>query len=47
MASMIDLRGLCGDWDDLTEPFLQLLMLVKAINEEFFLVKEVGEEIEF
>lgn len=37
----------CGAEDDLNEPFVRLLMLVRAVNEENILVKESGEEIEF
>ena len=36
-----------GAEDDLNEPFVRLLMLVRVVNEENVLVKEVGEEIEF
>lgn len=34
-----------GAEGDLNEPFIRLLMLVRAVNEENVLVKEVGEEI--
>jgi len=37
----------CGAEEELDEPFVRLLMLVRAANEESILVKEVEEEIEF
>jgi len=46
-ASEFDLKGLCGAEDDLNEPFVRLLMLVRAVNEENILMKEIGEEIEY
>ncbi|EDM37636.1 hypothetical protein PBAL39_14464 [Pedobacter sp. BAL39] len=36
----------CGAEEGLNEPFLRLLMLVKAVNEENVLVKAVEDEIE-
>jgi hypothetical protein len=35
-----------GDWDDLNEPFVPLLMLVRAVNEANILAKVVREEID-
>jgi hypothetical protein len=35
----MDLGGLCGDWEGLEEPFVRLLILVRAVNEENILVK--------
>jgi len=36
-----------GAEDDLNEPFVRLLMLIRAVNEENGLRKEVIEEIGF
>lgn len=46
-ASEMTSKAFCGDWEDLDEPFLRLLVLVRAVNEGNFLEKEVGEDIEF
>lgn len=37
----------CGAEDDLNEPLVWLLILVRAVNEENFLVKKAREEIEY
>lgn len=38
--------SLCGAEDDLNEPFLRLLMLVRAVKEGDILEKEVEDEID-
>lgn len=40
-------KAFCGAEDDLNEPFVRLLMLVRAVNEENILVKKAIEEIEY
>lgn len=41
------LGALCGAEGGLAEPFVRLLMLVRAVNEENVLGKEAGEKIEY
>ncbi|RAJ37394.1 hypothetical protein LY11_00471 [Pedobacter cryoconitis] len=40
-------EAFCGVEDDLNEPFVRLLMLVRAVNEENVLVNFVEEKIEY
>jgi len=38
--------GRCGAEEELNEPFVRLLMLIRTVNEENVMVKESDEEVE-